>query len=896
MKCKRNTLFLAVVLILLTFGFMAPVFNTGEAAFAAQNNDANKIKRQGDQYTREGNFVKAAEAYARALSTNAAFSDIERLNMARVLAWGGNLDRSKVELKAILAKVPKNLGARILLARVLFWQNDMDGSLLETEKALKQSPKDREALQLKADIARTRGELKKAVSIYEGLLKGKDDFDARSGLIYAYLGLENLDAARRNFDRLTPTLPYQQKEVELLKSAIAEAAKPKMSEEDSLARKTMEAGDKLAGDGKHTAAAEEYLKALAFPKALTPEERLRMASALFWAGKRTEARLEINTLLKENPSFAPARIQLARVMLEAGDFEAAVKELDQILLVDPGNHDGLLLKADIARYRGEHDKAILIYQELLKIADNFDARSGMVSSYLGLKKLAEARQNFDLLVPALPYQRQEVDRLKGLITEAENPRVLTQEDIARQTMETGNKLSGEGKHADAAEEYLKALALPKAFTPEERLRMATALSWAGNISDARREISILLEENPSFASARIQLARMLLWSGELDAAIKEIDLALSVAPDNRDVLLVRANALRTRGNFRAAIPLYNDLLTKKDDYSAREGLTYAYLLSNDRVATDKNIPLLKPAFPYEEKSLNELKDLRDIRFNPSLSPGFTFYHDSDYNDVWRYFVNGTVWLGNWKTSADYTHTDAKDLRGSMLVDDVVLSTYSRMPFYSGIGGSVGLADSGRTITWSGRADVDIPYGSIGVRVGEDTLSATAGVIRNHIRALNAALSLALRPTDRIALFGSYNYRNYSDDNYSHDVFASASYLALRRPIAINIGYRAAYLDFQRQSGGGYFDPHDLMSNTLFVNFSLENGPIYAYIEPYGGYQSFNRDNEGYSSYFGGGTGMIGYRFSKHIALEASAAGGSGAVGVAGAWNYYQVGARLIITF
>ena len=42
--------------------------------------------------------------------------------------------------------------------------------------------------------------------------------------------------------------------------------------------------------------------------------------------------------------------------------------------------------------------------------------------------------------------------------------------------------------------------------------------------------------------------------------------------------------------------------------------------------------------------------------------------------------------------------------------------------------------------------------------------------------------------------------------------------------------------------------------------------------------------------------MIGYRFSKHIALEGTAAGGSGALGIAGAWTYYQLGARLIITY
>ena len=701
MKRRQNTLFFRGMLILLTVGFMILAFDHGRTAFAAQNAEASKIKAQGDQYAREGDFAKAAEAYAKVLSTNTTFSDSDRLDMAKVLAWGGNLERSKAEVNYLLAKDPKNLKARIQLARVLFWQSEIDSSLIEADKAIQQSPKDRDALLLKADIARVRREFENAIVIYEGLLKESEDFDARNGLAYTYLG----------------------------------------------------------------------------------------------AGK-----------------------------------------------------------------------------------------------------MAEARRNFDLLAPTLPYQRQEIDSLKGAIAEAEKPRVLTPEDIARQTMATGNKLAEEGKFSVAADEYMKALALPKAFTDNERLRMATVLSWAGSLTESRQELNKLLEENPSFIRARIQLARTLLWSGELDAALKEVDKVLAVAQDNRDALVVKGNVLRAKRNFRTAIPLFNELLEKKDDYDAREGLTYAYLISNDRVATDKSIPLLKPAFPYEEKSLNELKELRDIRFSPSLSPGFTFYHDSDDNDVWRYFLNGTIWLGNWKTSIDYTHTDAKDLSGSMLTDDVVLSTYSRMPFYGGIGGSVGLADSGRAITWSVREDLDIPSGSIGVRVGVDALSDTAGVSRNHIRVLNAALSVAHRPTDRISLFGIYNYRDYSDDNYSNDVMGSASYLVLRKPAAIAIGYRGRYLNFDRQSGGGYFDPYNFISNALFVNLSFENGPIYGYVEPYGGYQSFTRNEEGNYSWFGGGYGMIGYRFTKHLAAEVTAEGGNYAAGASGAWTYYQIGARLIVTF
>jgi|GEM_PF-578407 len=901
MKYLRNTLFLWGILIPLIFGLMVPVF---AADVASQASDPMTIKQQGDQYALEGNYAKAAVAYEKALSTNTPFSDSDRLDMAKVLAWGGNLDRSKVELNALLAKNPKNLKARIQLARVLFWQAEMDNSLIETDKALQQSPKDRDALLLKADIARSRGEFDKAIAIYQELLKGEEDFNARNGLVHAYLGEGKLVEARRNFDLLSPVLPYQRQEVDSLKGAIVGAEKPRVLPQEDIARQTMEVGDRPAkeqGDqyaleGNYTKAAVAYEKALSTNAPFSDSDRLDMAKVLAWGGNLNRAQIELSALLEKNPDNLKARVQLARVLFWSGKIDLSFNETERALRQAPKDRDALLLKADIARSRGEFDKAIAIYEELLKEEEGFEARNGLAYAYLGEGKLVEARRNFDLLAPVLPYQRQEVDSLRGEITEAEKPRVLTQEDIARQTMESGNKLTDEGKLPAASEEYLKALTLSKTFTADERLRMATVLSWAGNLSEARLKLNSLLEENPSFIRARIQLARILLWSGEFDAALKEVDKVLATAPDNRDALLVRASALRLRGNFRTSIPLYNDLVKKIDDYDAREGLTYAYLLSDDRVATDKSLPLLKPNFTYEEKSFNELKEMRDIRFNPSLSPGFTFYHDSDDNDVWRYFLNGTVWLGNWKTSIDYTHTDAKDLNGSMLTDGVVLSTYSRMPFYGGIGGSVGLADSGHAVTWSARGDVDIPSGSIGARVGVDSLSDTAGVLRNNIHALNAALSGSLRPTDRISLFGIYNYRDYSDDNYSHDVLASASYLVLRRPAAIAIGYRARYLDFKRQSGGGYFDPNNFIANMLFVNLSFENGPIYGYAEPYGGYQSFTRNGEGNYSYVGGGVGMIGYRFTKHLAAEATAEGGNYAAGASGAWTYYQIGARLIITF
>ncbi|MCK9227442.1 MAG: tetratricopeptide repeat protein [Syntrophorhabdaceae bacterium] len=660
--------------------------------------------------------------------------------------------------------------------------------------------------------------------------------------------------------------------------------------------KIKEQGDRYARESNYVKAAEFYAKALSTPDAFSNYDRLDMAKVLAWAGNFDLSQRELKALLDKDPGFIKARVQLGRVLFWQEDMDEALTQADEALRQKPTDRDALILKADIFRVGRDFPKAISIYEDVLRQGEDFQARHGLASAYLASGNVAEAQRNIGLLAPTFPYQHQEIENLKAAIDQAEKPRTLTQDEAARQTLEKGNQLMEEGKHKAAAEQYMIALSLSKAFSAEEQLQMATVMSWAGSLEEARKRLSAILAENPSLIRARIQLARVLLWSGEFDAALEEIDKVLAVESGNRDALLVRANGLRMKRNYRPATDLYRELINKQPDYDVYEGLTYAYLLSNDRIGTDRTIPLLKPGYPYQEKSLAELKDLRNIKFRPSVAPGFSYYHDTDDNDVWRYFATGTVWFGNWQTSLDYVHIDADSPDFHSSTDNVILSTYSRMPFYGGLGGSIGLADQGRTVSWSVRGDIDIPDGSIGGRVGYDALTDTAEVMENRIRATNYSMYIHYRPTDRISVWGNYSYRDYSDNNYAHDLMGSISYLFLRRPVSIAVGYRARYLDFDKQTLNGYFDPNNFLSHILFANIFFERGRFYGYAEPYIGYQTYTRYEEGNNSAIGGFAGMMGYRFSRHFAAEANFEAGDYAMSSSGASRYYQVGSRLIINF
>jgi len=660
--------------------------------------------------------------------------------------------------------------------------------------------------------------------------------------------------------------------------------------------KMKEQGDQYAREGNFTKAADAYAGALSSAAVFPDDERLDMARVLAWGGKLDRSRRELVLLLDKHPGNIKARVQLGRVLFWMGEIESAQAEAERAAGHTPDDPDALLLAADIARVKGDYEKAMALYQSILKTGEQFDARNGLAYTYLAAGNVTEARRNFERLSPVFPYQRQEVEKLKGAIADADKPRVIPSETLARKSWEQGNQLTESGQYNAAAQEYLNALSLSQAFTADEQFRMAQVMSWAGTLPEARQRLTKILAENPAMIPVRIHLARVLLWSGELDAALREIDQVLLVESANREALLVRAGALRMKRNYRPSVALYSELLEKQEDYDAREGLTYARLLSGDRVAADASLPLLKPAFPYEEKALTELKELRDIAFNPSVAPGVSYYSDSDKNEVWRFFATGTVWFYNWKTNLDYIHTNATDQIAGSSTDSIVLSTYSRMPFYGGIGGSIGIVDAGTNVSWSIRGDVDIPDGSIGAKLAVDTLSDTSAVIQNHIQVTTASLSAVYRLTDRITFRGGYSYRDYSDENNAHDVTGGASFLVLRKPAAVTAGYRIRSMNYRRQSGHGYFDPNNYLSNVLFINASFERGRFYGYAEPYGGYESFRRNDEGNYNVVIGGAGSIGYRFSKHLAIEADAEGGNSAVGATGAYNYYQVGLKLMATF
>jgi tetratricopeptide (TPR) repeat protein len=453
----------------------------------------------------------------------------------------------------------------------------------------------------------------------------------------------------------------------------------------------------------------------------------------------------------------------------------------------------------------------------------------------------------------------------------------------------------------AADEYMRALSLYPNFPQKERLQMAVYVSWADRYDEAIYILQNVLSENPNYQEARIHLARTLSWAGDNDKAIQEANTVLQNEPGHRDALLVKANALAWSGKPREAIPLYERLLAEREDFDARLGLAHACLAIGKKEAASRCRAMLEPSFPYQERELKKLNDAFSDAFRPTLDAEYSHYHDSDNNNVDRYSARIKFWMYGLDMDVWYRHTEARDDSRNNRADEAAVTAYKKPWDRIGIGAGVGVGQTGgddndTILTWSARTDINIYRGQAGVVVTKSLFDETAELIENDIWATRTHVYLSQNLTDGWFAFLGYTYGDYSDDNYSNDVVFTVRY-ALHPPNPVwNIGYRARYLNFNRQSGNGYFDPNDFISNQLFTTFYYERNKFYLYVEPYFGYQSFRRNGENSHDIIGGGYGSIGYRLTDSLNIEGFAEGGNFSLDSAAGFEYYVIGAKLSVYF
>ena len=497
---------------------------------------------------------------------------------------------------------------------------------------------------------------------------------------------------------------------------------------------------------------------------------------------------------------------------------------------------------------------------------------------------------------SLSFGAESIEKIQEAIQSTEDKSKLA--ELYRQL---GDHYVSQDRIDEGAAAYLRALTLSREkFSVEDRLKMAIYLSWADRLDEAIEELRLITNEDPKNLRARTHLARVLSWAGRLAESIEEADRVLKQSPDNTDALLVKADALQWQGLYGTAVPMYRSLLEKGENFDARKGLSYLLLAVGNRTGAEENSRLLKPSNPREQNELKKLTDAIDKVAEPKLDLRYNYYTDSDGNHLRRYNLLYGSWMRNLYWDFSYRHSDARDKTRDNRAEDASLNVYTNVTDTLAVGGGLGfnqLGDGGNTnfLTGHAKADVRIFKGTLGVNFSREVLSDTAQLIENRIRMTSGGLYLSQALTDRFSLYGGYNRKFFSDQNRAHDAQFVSQYAVYLVP-RISVGYKFRFLDFRKQSGSGFFDPDNYVSNRFFSSLYLEREKFYIYSEFYLGHQSFKRNGFPASDFIYGGSGSLGFKPTQNIALEFNVEGGNFAAGSATGFNYLTLGPRLLFRF
>jgi Tetratricopeptide repeat len=468
--------------------------------------------------------------------------------------------------------------------------------------------------------------------------------------------------------------------------------------------------------------------------------------------------------------------------------------------------------------------------------------------------------------------------------------------------ETLKKLGDEHVAKDevrqAADAYQQALSLGRnQFTADECVRMAVVLSWDDRLSTAIRELRFVIERDPSNQNARIQLARIYSWDGQFTRAVGIADSVLAESPNNQETLLVKANALEWDDRFDEAIPIYRGLVGRDGDFDARIGLASSLLYKGDRAAAYREAKTLTAVDARQKRQLQRLAEAIARETRPRMEIGYDFYSDSDENHDGRYWARYAVGVGNHDFSVNLGRRDAN---GGFRSDDASFQADFNATGALGVAAGLGVTrlNSGDTAQFpTGFLQLHgrLHRTSISGVASSEILSETSQLIANHVRRLSAGGEISYKLAPLWSVSGAYSRFRFSDENEANDAQVRTE-VAVRLAPRIAFGYQLRFLDYDTQSGSGYFDPDNFVSHRFSGSIDLDRRKFFVFAQLYGGHQEFVRHDFRTSEWVKGGRATFGIRFSPKLTVAVNAAGGDFSTGSVSGYRYFTAGTRVSYRF
>ena len=240
----------------------------------------------------------------------------------------------------------------------------------------------------------------------------------------------------------------------------------------------------LTGDGSDPETYERALKSIKSLRGASPETRLLLAELYAKRHEWTEARAELEQVLRLNPRFVKAWEMLVSVDFGERKRELAEDHVRALLTLDPSNHEGNLMLGSFQYERGQYSLAAASYRTALESRRTPLALNDLAYILIGEGSFKEAESLIDEACamkpgdPLLLSTRGELYLRTGRLDEAETDiqQVLSVRPDDLQMKLLSAELYHARNQTDAARDILEELRERlHEFTPDQQTRLQDLL-------------------------------------------------------------------------------------------------------------------------------------------------------------------------------------------------------------------------------------------------------------------------------------------------------------------------------------------------------------------------------------------------------------------------------------
>ena len=312
------------------------------------------------------------------------------------------------------------------------------------------------------------------------------------------------------------------------------------------------------------------------------------ASLLLEKGELQNAVTELQTVVTRAPSNFVARFNLGRGLAEKGDLEEARSQFSEALRLRPDYTMARLGLIQIQILKREFDNAIRTSGEALKYdPGNIPAKLFRSTAYLGLNQLDKAYEELKALLEKTPNS-QEVMVQMGVVMAAQK-KYKEAEAMFRKAYElnpaNSRGLMGQVETVMAQNQPERAVQLLRAEIERYPARLEFHM-MLGNIAVRARKFDLALSEfsglldkvdrrSASAADLYVRIGEANRLSGNLPAAIDALNKAREISPNNGGVLNSLALTLEQAGQKQEAKSAYeNALRIETENPAALNNLAY----------------------------------------------------------------------------------------------------------------------------------------------------------------------------------------------------------------------------------------------------------------------------------------------------------------------------------